>query len=204
LAIKDLLWACPECGRERGLRRRGRVEVCIDCGTRFRRGAGDLIEAERPGQGTVARPARAWLERLPEARLPWEGAESQAGCVFEERVEIRVAEGQRAIRLGRQFFGWVERFGPKHRGTLRLGPEGLSFRGEDGQERSWPLAALTAVQASSSSLQLKARQEPVVSIRFPEGSARLWEALVERALRLRYRAEGRGEIVEFQPRIVAR
>lgn len=61
--------------------------------------------------------------------------------------------------------------------------------------------ARTAIQASSSSIQIKARGEPVVSFRFPEDSPRFWEELLQEALRRFYRERGMGEIREFQPRI---
>jgi hypothetical protein len=43
-----------------------------------------------------------------------------------------------------------------------------------------------------------------VTFRFRTGSPRLWEELLQRALRALWRDLGRGEIREYQPRIVAR
>ncbi len=43
-----------------------------------------------------------------------------------------------------------------------------------------------------------------MTFRFLTGSPRLWEALLQHAVQALYRRQGRGEIREFQPRIVVR
>jgi hypothetical protein len=65
----------------------------------------------------------------------------------------------------------------------------------------WPLADLTAVQPSSTSLQIKAKRRPVVSFKFVYSSSRLWEERIQLALRQHYSTR---EIIEFQPRICLR
>lgn len=200
MAIRDLLWACPECGVEGGLRSLGRGETCAACGTRYRRGEGALIEAERPRSGRQKLPAVAWVDRLPqlsvEARL--HGKE----VIHEERTLARFAEGEAVVRQGGSYLNRIERFGPKVAGALTLEAARLVFRREGGEGRAFPFERLTAVQPSSSTLQIKARDAALASFRFPDGSARFWEELLTAALRRHYRTTGRGEIVEFQPRIV--
>ena len=102
------------------------------------------------------------------------------------------------------FVGRVERLGSPRPGTLRLTCDALEFAPASGPVRRWPLAEISAVQASSGTLQVKPRRQPLAAFRFPEGSVRLWEELLREALRRFYRSAGRGEIMEFQPRIVAR
>jgi hypothetical protein len=202
MAIRDLLWACPLCGGERTLAG-GRRERCTACGARFRRGAGSEIVAERAGEAPLARAAAEWAALLPPVmplRPPPAGAPTPA---HEEPAIARVVASDSALRSRGRFLGRIEHFGPPRRGRLRLTPDALAFSGEGGPI-AIPLDRITAVQPSSSTIQVKARGEPLVSFRFPQGSARFWEELLTTTLRERYRARGRGEIAEFQPRIVTR
>lgn len=199
MAIRHLLWACPECGTEDALREESTGERCTACGTCYRRGRGATIEAERAGGERVRRSAAEWLDRLPEARPPGRGRR------YTERVEARFARGQKAVRKRGAVLGFRARFGPTRPGTLSLTPEAIRFQCDDHvADREWALDALTAVQSSSDTLHFKARGEPVAEILALEGSVRLWTERIKAALRALYQRTGRGEIVEFQPRIVAR
>lgn len=205
MAIHDLLWACPFCGTVEGIAPAGKAERCRSCGASFRRGSRALIEATRPDGAVEAHGAAEWDERLPP--LPDEegggAGESGAGRRRSTRVLARFALGDEAIRRGGVFLGTMERLGPERPGTLALAETSLELKLADGETRQWRLDDVAALQASSTSIQLRPRGQPIVSFRFPESSARLWEELLTAALRRRWRALGRGEIVEFQPRIVA-
>jgi hypothetical protein len=87
---------------------------------------------------------------------------------------------------------------------LILTGRSLTFAPTEGQPQQWPLDAVAAVQPSSSALQIRMRGGPVVLFRFPEASVRLWDETIQEALRRLYRSTGRGEILEFQPRISVR
>jgi len=114
---------------------------------------------------------------------------------------MRVATGAIPLKRSGEYLGAIERMGERQSGTLTLTTRSLEFSGDTGTI-TWLLDELTAVQPSSSSLQIKARGRPVVSVRFPSDSPRLWEILLTNGLRELYRSSGRGEILEFQPRIV--
>lgn len=207
MAIRDLLWACPVCRVEGGIRvARDGAERCTACGTRYRRGAGATIVAERAGEAARALAAAAWVDLLPaiEATDRFRGEAEPGRPLHRERVYARVAERSSVVRRGRAYMNRVERFGPPREGELLLEHDRLRFLGDGGTVEEWPFDSITAVQPSSSTLQVKARARPVVSFRFPDGSARFWEELLETALRRHYLAAGRGEIVEFQPRIATR
>jgi hypothetical protein len=204
MAISDLLWACPECGRIGGVDPAG---TCQGCGTAFSRGRGALIRALMPDGRLVERSPAEWSDRLPDPAvlLKGDGGAGEDSVVRHARVLAREVTGVMAVRgEGREFLNRVERFGPKRQGTLELGPDRLTYRPEGGGPREWPFDALTAIQASSSTLQVKARGQPLVAFRFLDDSVFLWETLLHAALRAFYRRTGRGEIIEFQPRIVAR
>jgi hypothetical protein len=209
MAIRDLLWACPLCRREDGLRPHGKdEEVCTGCGARFRRGQRADIEVTHPGGEVEVHSASAWACRLPPEPSPLEPAGAaqpgQARVLRRARAEVRVAVGEDAVHRGREFVGAAERFGPPAAGELTLTSDALVFRPDSGDERRWPLEELTAIQPSSGTLQLKVRRQPLLALRFPDGSTRLWEESLGSALRAWYRGAGRGEIVEFQPRICVR
>jgi hypothetical protein len=127
---------------------------------------------------------------------------SQGGVLRRDAVLARFAVGEEAIRLGHEYLGRMERLGEPVRGTLRLTDTVLELRLEDGDTRSWALDDMSALQASSGTVQIRPRGEPIVSFEFPDSSARLWEESIAAALRHRWALMGRGEIVEFQPRIV--
>jgi hypothetical protein len=205
LAIRDLLWSCPSCRTTGGLRPKGKGrEICAACGARFRRRHGAFIEQAAPGHAPpTVRHAGDWLADLPD--VPESFAPPGAGPLATTRVAYRLAAGSRAIRKGRTFLGVIERFGQPHRGSLELYHDRVRVApAREGEVLEFPLDSLTALQASSSTLQIKPRRAPPVSFRFPESSARYWEEALRAALRARYRQLGLGEIIEFQPRIAVR
>jgi hypothetical protein len=121
-----------------------------------------------------------------------------------ERVLVRLAHGSKPYRHSGIYLGEVEYFGDPLPGLLELNSEALVFTPAQGPAVTWALDELTAVQPSSTTLQLKIRHGPVVSLRFPEGSPLLWEERVRNAVQASYTRAGKGEIAEFQPRIVCR
>lgn len=214
MAIADVLWACPACGTDAALRAAGGkrgATACRACGATFARTPDARIAMTDPASGrTVVRNVAEWTRGLT---VPMRATASPAGAsaggggappaIREAGALMRVALGARPLRHRREYLGAIELLGEPIPGTLVLTTDHLAFTG-DGTTRTWRLDDLTAVQPSSSTLQIKARREPVVSFRFPADSVRLWEELLTTVLRERYRRAGRGEILEFQPRIVAR
>jgi hypothetical protein len=199
MSLSDLLWACPECGRVGGVSRDGR---CV-CGVVFVRGEGASIEARHPDGRVELRQPAEWSDGLPEpASLLPPGAGER---VREARVKVRRAIGEAVVRgTGRAYLNRIERYGAEEEGTLELRGDRVVYRPDGAPPLAWGLDELTGIQPSSSTLQVKARHQPVVSFRFPEDSVLLWEMLLHAALRAHYRRSGRGEIAEFQPRIVTR
>jgi hypothetical protein len=175
-----------------------RAEACRACRATLTRGAGATIVVRAPGRAPDARPAAEWCEALPALNGDDEPLDGHATLRAAEPVE-------RPVQQDGELLGFIERFGPQIRGVVTLAEDAIHFQPEDGgPERSWRFADLTAVQPASSALQLKARGEPVVSLRFTSCSVRLWERRIQNALRRLFRETGRGEIVEFQPRISTR
>jgi len=118
---------------------------------------------------------------------------------------VRRGREEEAIGYRGRLFGFVEVLGEPAVATLRLTEEGLEILNGDGRpEEGWSLMELRAVQSTSSSLQIYTADGELVQFRFGDASPLYWESLLHRALRKAYRESGRGEIVEFQPRISVR
>jgi len=201
MALRDLLWSCPLCGEAPLENARRRSATCPACGTRFTRRHGAMIEARRPSGERIVLPAAEWADRLPE---PVALGEGEGGEERSARVLARFSRGLAPVRWHGRFLGRIEQYTEPIEGTLTLSPDRLAFHPAGGEGTVWPLEQLTAVQPSSNTLQIKARGEDVVSFRFLDDSSRYWELLLAATLRAFYRRTGRGEIIEFQPRIVAR
>ena len=186
--IRDLLWGCVICGALESLDMVDRVERCAKCGAKYRRVQGAAIAVEVEGRGVETRSAAEWTAQLPP--IPITGS---AECL------LRSAESSMTVTSYGEYLGRIERFGNFRFGTLTLTETALKFEPRDGENGfEWPLGDLTAIQPSSTALQIKARRQPVVSIKFSNSSSRLWEERLQAALRKYY---GGREILEFQPRI---
>lgn len=200
MALTDLLWACPECGEDRALRG-PEPGVCRACGARFERAHGSTIRRTGRDGSEVLRTPAEWVDLLPD--LDSALRPDPDGMVRLARVTHRAVAGEEVIRDKGAYLNRVERFGPETEGELELREDRLVFRTRDPDpaEIRWSLERLTAVQASSKSLQIKERNRPLASFRFVDDSIFLWEQLLNEALRRLYRRSGKGEIMEFQPRI---
>lgn len=204
MPLYDLLWACPACGKDRGLR--DDDQSCSACGTRFLRESGAAIRSIAPDGSSSVRTPAEWLDLLP---TPASLLGDQP--VRTARVMIQPVTGEATVGGDLGFLNRIEVFGDETTGTLTLLADGVKVtetgegHSKSGGERAgdwWGLETLTAVQTSSKSLQLKRRGAPLISFRFLNDSVYLWEQLIRAALRDFYQRTGRGEIVEFQPRIV--
>ncbi|MEN8374458.1 MAG: hypothetical protein ABFS34_03330 [Gemmatimonadota bacterium] len=203
MAIGDLLWACPYCATVGAVAREGKgASACSRCGARFRRGARAEIVGEAPDGTPESGSAVDWLGRLPDIGE----ATTQAGpesAIRADAVEATIAGPDEAVRRAGEVLGFRETQGETLRGTLRLYPGELRLDCDPEGERSWACEVITGIQSSSRLVQIKPRGSPVVTFRFLTGSPRLWEELLQLALRRLYAERGWGEIREFQPRIVA-
>jgi len=198
MPIRDALWACPFCHAIDSIRTARRREACSRCGATFEPGPRATIVAHPSGAPARARSVEEWegdLPALDDAAAAGQGPVSAL---------VRRASAPRPVHAEGGLLGWAERFGPRIPATLEIAGPFLRIQPGDGQPEEWPLAALTAVQPSSSSVQLRRRDGVLISLAFPDGSVRLWEARLQLAVRSAYRTAGRGEILEFHPTIRCR
>lgn len=119
------------------------------------------------------------------------------------RVRAARVTGTDAVHGETGYLNCIEIWGEESPGTLQVHPDRLVLVADAARSpEEWLLDTVTAVQASSSTLQINRREAAPVSLRFLDDSIFLWEELVHAVLRDFYRRTGRGEIVEFQPRVV--
>lgn len=202
MAIPDLLWACPACGRDRGLGPDRRGYRCTGCGTAFSRGQGAAIQADAPdGSSTALRPVE-WLARLPDPQSLVRERAGGGGEIRAARASARWVTGFDPVSGEHGYLNRIEVWGQPTPGRLELRSDRLVWDPAEKSADTWPLGSLTAVQASSRAVQLNRSGAPLVELRFHDDSIFLWERLLHAALRDFYGRTGRGDIVEFQPRIV--
>lgn len=197
MPVRDLLWACPACRSFGSIHEAPRrTERCAACGATFRRGKGASIEIRRT-DGSLETATPAQLEdRLPPVRdMP-----TSDGRIGPAPALVRLATSTRPIHDGPEFLGRVELFGAPGRATVTLDRATLAI-GLPEKPLVWPLERITAVQPSSSTLQINSRIHPLASIRFLEHSVRLWEEALHERIRRVHAVAGRGPILEFHPRI---
>ncbi len=214
-----LLYRCPRCGHD-PRKGSGDEARCPACGTRFARGGkgGRLRVREKEGSGwevpshRLSAAVDAWNEGAVGEEDGGVGAGS-GRITRRARVEVQQAARRGPCCFGGELLGFVESLGAPREGVLAISSRGAQplARREQGDSvmprtvpGRWALLDIRAVQTSSSSLQISPKGGGVVQFRFQGDSPRRWEDLLRRALREAYRKAGRGEILEFQPRIVTR
>lgn len=198
MAVRDLLWGCPFCGTGGRIRKRRRHEQCMECGARFHRGRGATIIGRSGGTERVGTAAE-WLARLGPPRTPPTAPDGR--ILGPERVAVKSTTGQEPLRSGDAFLGWIETYGPTRKGMLELRADGLHFQPRRGAAEHWSFDLITGLQPASSAIQVGFRGH-MTSVRFVEGSVRLWTHAVGGLLREHYRRDGM-QVLELQPHIRA-
>ncbi len=117
-------------------------------------------------------------------------------------VSWRIAED--AVWHGGVLRGFSESMGPAGEGAITVDRDTVSVDGGRTGAGRWRHLDIGAVQASSSSLQLSLPGERLVQLRFIADSPRRWETLMRRLIADAWKRAGRGRVIEYQPRIVAR
>lgn len=216
MALVDLLYRCHWCGTE-SMRGEARWAECEGCGRAFEHvGAGGTIRVLEASGRRVDFPIGELLDPHADrddggAMRAGLGSAAETGSdagpgedSHETRVRARFADREEAIRYRGTLLGFVEHFGRWRPGTLRLDRQALRFSDGASGVRLWALRDLRAVQTSSSVVQISPPESGVAAFRFLDDSPRRWEDLLRAYLQDTWKAEGRGEIIEFQPHIRSR
>ncbi len=211
MALVHFLYRCPFCGHDPLEGEGGAVALCSGCGRRYEQGEHPGRIRVTAGEGEVAEILGFDLSRkLSELGGPIPRAERPDGrWVYGAPVEASFSTRETPVRWQSRVMGFFERLRGGVPGELRLDGDRIHFlpgEGEGsmrGDTREWPLLDLRSLQAVSSALQLTGREGELAHFRFRGDSPRRWEDLLRAAIQREWRAAGRGEVVEFQPRIRA-
>lgn len=194
MAVRDLLWGCPLCRSPGSIRPVGKREVCRACGATFRRSRAARIVAEQAGT-REERAAAEWLSLLGPVKSP---TPDPSGLILgPEPVRVKLTRGQKPLHWAGQLVGWVEDYTPSQPGTMTLRTDGLHFDPLRASSVHWQPADLSGLQPASSALQIGLHGR-MASIRFVEGSVRLWTRALSDLLQQHYRDRGQ-DVLELQP-----
>ena len=201
MPLVDLIYRCPLCGADAMREENDRVAGCRACARvyehipergRIRVEGQDGSVFEVDAEDLVAGAARADVSGVADPTP-----------VSVDAV-ARVAREEEAVIHRNSLIGFVESRGPALSGRLTLHPDRIDFHPDAGADRTWALLDVRAVQTASASVQISPLEGGVVTFRILGDSPRRWEELIRTRLREAWRAAGRGEILEFQPRIRTR
>lgn len=197
--------------------------ACPACGLRVdREGGRDARLRVVHPSGRIAHLPAALLARRIDAfggALASTGG-APAGALRRARVRVRTAGGEDPVRFRSRLLGFTEALRGGAQAILALDSRELRLEPlADAPQalhpaeplQRWALDSVRSLQTSSSTVQFTVRRgergrggPEIVLLRFLDDSPRRWDELLRHALTARWRALGRGEITEFQPRILAR
>lgn len=219
MALADLLYRCPRCGHD-PTHGRGDEARCAACGTVYRRHRTRIVADDGAGEGAASTPPPPplpdpWRRGVEPAELvdavarlggALDAALTPDGrVVHEARALHHGPVGDVPVRRGGTLVGYAERVAPGRPGRLRVDDDGLSFRFDDGARvEAWDLARVTGLQIASRALQVGVGGDTVLQWTLHADSPFRWESLLQDVLARRWRGLGRGELVEFQPRLTCR
>ncbi len=205
MPLTHLLYRCPSCGHDPLEGRKDRA-WCSSCGATFARGGqGGLIRVheatggDREERGTV-------LAARVDGKAPAE-ASGMDPALRRARVRVKRSGREGAVRYGGALLGFAEEVEDAGEGVLELSDGTLilrSARGGGTPLNQWALLDIRSVVTSSSAVQISPSTGGLIHFRFLDDSPRRWEELLHRSIRDAFRREGRGEILEFLPRIACR
>ncbi|MDH3222671.1 MAG: hypothetical protein OEO23_03065 [Gemmatimonadota bacterium] len=203
MALADLLYRCPRCGFD-PMDGEGDDASCPACSTRYSRGRGDRLLVERRPDGVTAEVPVATLVDLIEANGgPLSRAERPDGSI-DYRADVLASwrVGEEPVHHRGALRGFSESMGEAVQAVLKVDRDGVTLSAPGQPEARMAFLEIRALQTSSSSLQLSLPGDRLVQFKFLSDSPRRWEDLLRQLLRAAYRRAGKGNVVEFQPRIV--
>lgn len=217
MPLTALLYRCPRCGHD-PMAGHGDEARCPSCGVSFRRGdVGATLRLTDPSDPDRERvvPAASLTHAIAALGGPLPSPHSALGDgalgggvdlgVVREAAALRSRSlAEEPVHFRGRLLGFAERQGEGEDGIVRLTDDEIVFLVEDQVRDRWRLIELRALQSSSSLIQLSTRSDELVQFRFHSDSPRRWEELLRIALQKAWDGEGRGTIMEFQPRIVTR
>ena len=198
MPLTDLIYRCPFCGTAT-VKGKGVEAHCPGCERVYRQATtGDGLRVRGRDGSDLEIEVVALLDRTGSL------GEDEDGTVLESSALASFAYSERPVRYRDSLIGFFEERGPSRPGQLRLDDRTVQFTEPSGELHQWSLLDLRAVQTASAAVQISPLAGGLVSFRILDDSPRRWEQTLKARLRSVWREEGRGEIIEFQPRIRTR
>ncbi len=205
MPLRHVLYRCPDCGHDPVAGEKDEA-TCPGCGTTFARpGRGSRVRVTRSHGGEEWAGLHALVDRIRAGGGALARARAEDGSLrYSADVTVRRSTGEEPAYLDGRVIGFFERMGSDTQGALTVTDDGLDLLTGTGERLSWPFDAVRALQTASASVQISLADGSVVQFEFLDDSPFRWEELLRFALRQWHREQGKGEILEFQPRIVTR
>jgi hypothetical protein len=207
MPLRHLLFRCPYCGYDPMVGSGGTAD-CSGCQIQISHGAIQPLHlaVRRPKAPDTEVPIAELLELVEGQGGALTQARSQDGKLcWSAQAELKTGTSEVPIRWKDHLLGFFERFHLGTPGQLRLDGDTLFFDHNEAEAaQTWPLTSFTSLQSASSSIQFTTDGGELVHVAFETDSPRRWEILLREALQMAWTADGRGEIVEVQPRIRVR
>lgn len=212
MPLIHFLYRCPWCGQDPLDGGDGDTASCPACFRRYERGdAPGRIRVTAEGREVSQVPAYELSRRLNEMGGPVPRAACFDGTLeYDALVEATFSTSEVGVRWQGTLMGFFERFNLAQPGWLRLEKNLLRFTPEGGGigdspgGSEWRILDIRSLQAVSSALQMTGTDGILAQFRFVDDSPRRWEDLMRAAVVSAWREAGKGDVVEFQPRIRAR
>ena len=195
MSLRDLLYLCAYCGGDTGIA--GETVRCESCGRTYEvpPGSRRVRVADTDGMATMASYGDL-ADRI--------ATTTRASTTDPADAVARFASIEHPVHYLGELIGFFEERGPGLPGRLTLADTTLRLDAADGEVHEWPLRDLRAVQTASGAIQVATKDGMLISFRMLSDSPRRWEIALKARLQDVWRAEQRGEITEFQPRIRSR
>lgn len=127
------------------------------------------------------------------------------GPLHQARASLRNARRTEPVSHAGSILGFAEHhLGPAESGRLDATQDEITFDADRGTRYRWPVLDIRAVLGSSAALQFATRDATLWQVGFEGDSPLRWERMLQQLIRDAWRREGKGEVMEFKPRIAVR
>jgi 1-acyl-sn-glycerol-3-phosphate acyltransferase len=203
--IEKLLYICPICFTEDGIKTVGKKISCIKCGAILKRSGDKLdINGEKKSYAewySVIKNFELKPIVMEDEKLKMEKDE----VIYKKSKTAILRQGKnRLLHYGfGRIFSYLELPTEIDRGNVLLTNKRMIFNNGK-EQRSWKLEDLRCVTTNSKYFEFKVKDEPFYQLHFLEETALKYDECIKKILERFYKENFYKEIIEFQPKIIFR